>query len=322
MKNNQTFEQQDQLDSEAEAWLLSLVDAPEDKNLQAKLHAWLALSPQHQAAYDKAAKLWLDLGVVQHFQPDVHKSFEQKKPVKKFRWGLAGGFVSAVLAFGVYASLPVQDPIAYQVVSTGIGELKEIKLSDGSVIELNANSELHYLLGDDVRRVKLVSGEAYFDVARDEQRPFVVTFRGGQAKVLGTEFNIDLGAATAEVQVTEGAVQLSEQDLSHQLGKQTVAKAGQQAEFGTNGLSKLQPLDIAQLAWTKGQLIFERDRLSKVVAQLSDYLNYSITLDDSIKDIPVTGVFSSDRPLEALNSIASALGLTLAVSDRDIKLSR
>src|SRR3546814_7913525 len=175
-----------------------------------------------------------------------------------------------------------------------------LRLADGSSIELGSDSALSVALGNRQRVVTLYKGEAFFTVAADAGRPFVVQAAGGSTQALGTAFNIKTVEGMAIVTVTEHAVL-----VAAPAGEQVVLAEGQQVRYGPAGLAAVVAADLpGVLGWQRNRLVFQDAPLGEVVADLARYSRGGIIItDEPLRRLPVTAVFDAeDRKSTRLNS--------------------
>jgi len=176
-------------------------------------------------------------------------------------------------------------------------------------VELGSTTTLSVAFSGDRRHVTLHEGEAFFEVAADPARPFIVTAGNGTVTALGTAFNIKRRDSASVVTVTEHAVSVA---VSGSHSAPLTLNTGQQVRydraFGT--VRTVNP-DHVQ-AWRRGRLIFEDSPLSEVVADLERHRQgWIIIADDRIRNITVTAVFDSRRADAALDAISDTLPVRL-----------
>jgi len=221
------------------------------------------------------------------------------------RWITAGAAaaLAAMLAF-VWLPAVLLDLQADHVTATA--ELRSIALDDGSTVTLSAASAIAVSLSAAERQVKLLKGEAFFQVARDSRRPFKVIAGQVQATVVGTEFDVRLAAGDVAVDVAEGVVAVGQVGIAdaERLG------AGQSVRIASNGEARhgaLPPEFVA--AWRQGRLLTAEVPLRDAVAQLRRHFNGAIVLTDgALGDRPITGAYTLFEPESALRAIATAHG--------------
>lgn len=283
---------------------------------------WLAANPAHSAAMDAMLELWGDLGVLQHYDDSANtagnygtgatQAAEIRPHSSRRRWLATGAALAASLCLAVLLQPQLgldREPLRYQ---TGLGEQLSAVLEDGSSIRLNTNSSLEITFSDSYRQLVLHRGEAYFEVAHQPQRPFVVSAGNLEVQALGTAFNVYLQGETGTVTVTEGVVRVTERNAPGSRPAQTeLLYKDQQLAEGRSGLRSIQQVDTGhQLAWRDGRLVAEEMPLLVLVEQLSRYHpNRIFIAEPRLADRTVSGVFM----IEDLDSILLALEHTAQV---------
>lgn len=166
----------------------------------------------------------------------------------------------------------------HHVLSTTKGETYRIKLPDGTQVWLNAASALKYPASfalQGTREVEL-TGEAYFEVAKDAKRPFVVRSAGQHIQVLGTHFNVNSYTDEPSVRTTlvEGLVEVTSASQKLQL------HPGQQSSLTSNGRLKLQTVDTAPIiAWTNHEFMFDGDDIESVMRKIARWYNVEVIFE-------------------------------------------
>lgn len=216
---------------------------------------------------------------------------------------VAAALVVAVVALFVSRQGGPQT-IAYE---TAIGGLQRVALADGSEIELNTNSRIAVRYDDASRTVELAEGEAFFNVEKDRDRPFVVNTDAATVAVTGTSFSVSALDDGATVRVLTGVV-----DVDSLNGRHATLLAGDMIEIGADGAAgPVQRFDAGvAFAWRTGKLRFDDAPLGAVVAELNRYFDVPITLADaSLADLPVTGEFDAKDRATAVKALATAFDL-------------
>jgi transmembrane sensor len=250
-------------------------------------------------------------------------------------WLAAAAIVLAVLATSWFV---LTSPQHYQ---TKFGEQRSILLDDGSRVTLNTGSKIEIDLGSKRRIVRLLAGEALFDVAHDSTRPFDVFAGKTVLRAVGTEFNVDMRPSQTTVTVLEGrvaVVQTSEAAAlgsvepaaPHQggtieptLGKESprdfpaprgalMIGAAERIVITSAGTSR--PQHVANLAattsWTERRLVFERRPLSEVADEFNRYSRERIIIESpQLRNQEVTGVVQSDDPASFLSFLSGVPGV-------------
>jgi len=179
------------------------------------------------------------------------------------------------------------DEVAYNTMSTKAGGQYQVLLADGTKVWLNSSSSLKYptTFKGNQRSVEL-TGEAYFEVAKNAAMPFIVKVNDMQVKVLGTHFNIMAYADEAAVKTTllEGSVKLSIGQTSN------ILKPGQQGVVNRNGQIKIVEVDAEQaVAWKNGYFEFDRSNIQEIMSQLSRWYDTKVTYEGKVPDDEFVG---------------------------------
>jgi transmembrane sensor len=195
---------------------------------------------------------------------------------------------------------PAPAKLSYE---TAIGGQRRITLADGSTVILNTNSRLDLHFSADRRDVRLVRGEAYFDVVHDKARPFTVYASHYVVRDIGTAFNVHLSrSGLVEVGVTKGSVEImpaSDGQGSGAVKSLGILVAGHNMVLGqpVERAEVLSGADMGRkLAWRQGNLIYTGQPLREVLADISRYSDIKIELaDPALGELPVGGAFRTDQ---------------------------
>lgn len=183
----------------------------------------------------------------------------------------------------------------------------EQTLPDGSVVFLNANTNLSYSADfeGDTREIRL-SGEAFFKVQRDENKPFIIHANGSDIRVLGTSFNVKAYTKNVKVSVESGKVEFKHKK------KQTLLVKGEEAEFEAekDTIRRAITIDKNTFAYKTKTFVFEDSSLEHVIKVLSENYHTKIILqNNNIKTCRLTTTFNNETLPNALNVIAETLNL-------------
>ncbi len=293
----------DPLTIEALEWFVRLRDEQATDADRQGFATWLARDPAHQAAWDRAEQLWSRFDTI---APAVRAHLRRRsRALSRRKLLLSAGAVIVIGATAGYLFIP-RDLFADE--RTGVGERRTVQLPDGSSVELGSLSALSVAFNADTRRVILHAGEAFFDVARDPARPFLVEAAHGVVEALGTKF--DVKNANGQVTVTVAEHRVS---VRAPTGPATTLQQGWQVSYSADGLGVPAPadLDVVQ-AWRRDRLVFQEVPLRRVLAELERYRRGRILLlDRRIGDIPVTAIFDARQADAALDTIAATLPIRL-----------
>lgn len=216
-----------------------------------------------------------------------------KNPAWKYLALVASVALACAIGFFIYG-WPISSGDRY---STDVGGVDTIPLADGSEVMLNTDSQIRVALTAAERRIDLDRGEAFFEVAKDQKRPFVVLAGDERIIAVGTKFSVRRHDNGVEVLVTEGRVRLERADGSTDQPP-TQLDAGTTARTASTGVlvRERQPSDLEQrLSWRSGYLTFRETALADAVAEFNRYSQRKIVIADaSISTIRIGGNFRTD----------------------------
>ena len=323
------FPDRRRIDGEAAEWLIRLdSDRRPNKAERAALREWLARSALHRKSLIELAELWGRMNVLTELRVplgEVPRRRRIRRGVARFAMlaGSAAVLVAAavLVLHGVAPTVPSRSE-ASGLYATAVGQQREQRLPDGSLILLNTNTQIRVEFTGDYRDVRLIQGEAHFTVAENPQRPFRVLAGDSRVEAVGTAFAVHLTEQGVDVAVTDGRVSLATVrpggqpaavDEAHrngsaptvlealgtlEAGQRAVIAAPRSREDGAVArLSDLQTvIDVAaidrRLSWRDGVLSFSGEPLEQVVREISRYTTIDIRIDDpAIRSIPVGGRF-------------------------------
>ncbi len=319
---------------EAATWASLLDDADLTRQEREDLATWLRASPQHvkelllaQALFSEAdgmdpeKAISIDALLEQSGAEVV--SFSQQKeqraesrPTKAglplFRIAAAALILLGAGLFTIAEFRPFAGTEAKAVLyTTEVGEQREISLADGSTVHLNTGSRLSVRYSSEERAIDLLSGEAFFDVAQEVERPFRVHSNNAVTEALGTSFNIYLKGDATQVAVLSGKVAVSEATNESRTNR-LLATIGftSPARLATLGKGETVTVDKAGNAhpenminpevltsWRKNKLVFENTPLSEIANQFNRYNKTRIVVENLSEAEPhFSGVFATNNP--------------------------
>lgn len=291
-------------------WLLRIQQSPEDATLRTELAAWLAIDGRHVEAYRKAEQVWQLTGMAQAatsplaiektraMAADIAPAARPHRPRRR-RWpALLAGSLAACLLILMAPDAYLRYQSDYR---TGLGQQRSIELDDGSHVQLDSRSAIAVAFDGDRREVRLLSGQAFFEVTPDKSRPFTVDADGLQITVTGTAFNVAMRPSQLAVAVQHGSVRVAE-------GSETLAEAlqaGDQLQWRGRGQVVRDTLPLSQIAaWQQGRLVVRDARIAEVLDELRPYLPGKLALrDDELGDKRITGVYDLRNPDAALRAV-------------------
>lgn len=265
------------LTEEAATWFIRMHEAKVSELECQRFDCWLAASERHQREYASFEKLWGALD-----------GLSRQRARKKGMAGAVVAFVAAIALAFAYGTATV-DEQTY----TKIGEIRQLTLADGSVVEMDADSVLHVEYSLWLRRIRLERGQAKFKVGAG-QRPLEVVAGDGTMRDIGTTFNVREDQGKVSVSVQEGAVEI---DLPNNARK-ILLTAGQQASYQYGHISAEPPSGPnVDPPWRNNHWVFDSISLGEVVREINHQHERPLILaNTSLNDYHISGVFNrSDR---------------------------
>lgn len=289
---------------------------------QAALDQWLGAATAHRIAFIRLEAAWrsasrlqvlgagMPAGVIperdswgysllrrKRVAPKDAAQDEVSPPWWRSRKHLSAIAACAVLALGITLSLrPDRAPAEEH--QTQVGGMDLVALEDGSRVTLSTDSRMRVMLSATERRIVLDKGEAFFDVAKDPSRPFVVVAGDRRVVAVGTQFSVRRDDNDVRVVVTEGRVRLANEEGGVKT-QPLQLDAGAVARVTSGGVMvREQAVKEAEqlLSWRSGFLMFRDTALAEAVAEFNRYNPRKIVIADSaIADIRIGGSFRVDN---------------------------
>ena len=224
-----------------------------------------------------------------------------------------------------YSKVNVKEKsVRYNTLKTPRGGEFNITLSDGSVVHLNSATELKYpVVFDEEKREVHVSGEAYFEVKKEEKRPFYVVVDGMRIRVYGTSFNVNTQReGFVQTVLVEGSVGI----MAEGMDEECRMSPSQLAEYNKErSLIEVKEVDVeSYVAWKDGFFVFEDESLEQIMNTLSLWYDVDVFyVNPQLKGLHFTGHMRRyDQIDNILKAIGSAVGVTFSVKDRSIWVSK
>jgi len=216
-----------------------------------------------------------------------------KKAPSRYRKTLFAVAASIVVVLSLLLSMLKPATDYYQ---TGRGEQHLVELVDGTELRLNSLSRVVVSYNNKLRQVKIERGEAFFKVAKDPSRKFIVDTEKGLVEAIGTQFNVNLLQRALIVTVTEGEGLVSNYRKEAAERAAEIVVAGQQIAVNSDGkITNREPENLqSTLAWIDRKLIFTGQELEQAVEQVNRHNKQRILiLDARLQKLPIYGVFNT-----------------------------
>ena len=312
----------EQIEERAADWLARRAGDSWSTAEQRQLDEWLRASTAHKVAFLRLEAVWQQasrLKALSAGTPAAHRKVpppgrlvalacpRSTRPLfsrltrrdGRF-WGtpyfrptaLASVLIAVILAATAYFR-----PLHGTTFRTEVGVVSAVPMSDGSKVTLNTDSQVRIAVTEKERRVNLGRGEAFFEVAKDPSRPFVVIAGDCKVVAVGTKFSVWREANEVRVAVTEGRVMVTNGTGGATERSAAEVAAGSVAHAGAAGvLVQRERLNEVEevLSWRRGVLFFHDVPLSAVVAEFNRYNARKIVLaNPAVADIRIGGSFRS-----------------------------
>jgi len=277
-------ETRERLEQDAVAWHVRLTSGEQSAADLAEFEAWRRQSPAHDQAYRRIESLWRQLELPLRADRK-RRRLDEKSSRTKALWRRSGAGLAAVCAVLATALAFYPDYLlnSWADYHTRIGERADVQLADGSLIHLNTDTALDVEINGGERRVRLLRGEAEFEVAHDSSRPFRVQSGGTVTEALGTRFVVRYEHSAGVITLLQGRVRAAKLAPTGAFGASVVLAPGESTTFDDGRtLSAPQAADAsASNAWRRGRLIINFVPLKQVVAEINRYRRSPIKLLDA-----------------------------------------
>ncbi|AJA11200.1 anti-FecI sigma factor FecR [Sphingopyxis fribergensis] len=275
-----------------------------------QLGKWLREDEQHEGALVHAQALWTVIALDRSELQDEPRGSARRFDRRKFLLGTGGA-----LAASVVGSLYLfNSDMGY---ATDVGETRRVALTDGSIAAINTDSKLDVKIVENERRIKIEKGEAWFQVTKDPQRPFIVEAGEVRVRAVGTAFSVRRRGDGAEILVSEGVVE------AWAVGTRTKSvrlPAGSKIRIRNNGSvdgrsSEEQVIERA-LAWRSGKIDLAGTRVDAAIAEMNRYNRRQIVLGDPILAAErIDGVFQTNDPEGFARVIAGSFSRSVDIAN-------
>ncbi|HSK39419.1 MAG TPA: FecR domain-containing protein, partial [Arenibaculum sp.] len=291
---------------------------------------WLSADPRHQEAFDRTSAAW-DLLEPHTAAPEVIRArrdaLDYVRRAGGRRWASRvsrrtsfriAASVAAAAVLGA-AAWPVFD--GAEVYRTGMGERRQITLTDGSTVSLDSASRVKVRYTADARRLTLLRGQARFDVAQNAARPFSVDAGDRRVVATGTAFNVEILGRAVNVTLLEGSVVVAPAKAS--AASPVPLIAGQQLMANLGAVPQVEPVKIEDAtAWQRGKVVLDNVPLEQAALRVNRYSDRKVVVgDEAAAALTVSGVFQAGDPETFARAMAQYLRLEAEFNDREIVLS-
>ncbi len=306
------FPERSAIEEDAARWVVRLDAGKLSEAERAEFEAWREASPLNRDALARMSSQWTDLDALAALADTPSPARAWRRPAL---WGGLAAAAAALVAAVIVTtgSLDAGRPTLTSglgVYTTKVGDQEKITLADGSIVTLNTGSRIEAQMSATERRVRLLAGEAFFEVAHDASRPFRVYAGDGVTMAVGTAFSVRLEADKVEIVVSEGKVSFSR--VADTVEPVAYVTAGEAATFSDNvTIEKIDEAAVSRkLSWTEGRLEFSGQPLSSVVADIARYTDLQFDFEDQeLANMRVGAILEVGDVEYMLNSLKTNLDL-------------
>ncbi|MGN6827006.1 FecR family protein [Paucibacter sp. M5-1] len=343
--------------AEAAVWIARLHGPDRSNHMERECRAWQARSAVHRLAFERGTDLWMEAAGVD--RAAVAQATAASRPEGRGGegqgaspanagtrvwgwprpWALAPSLTATVVVVGVLVGQPWRDIDRYD---TGIGEQRLVILKDGTRMSLNTSTRVKVELDQTKRRVRVEGGEAFFEVAKDASRPFVVEAADAAVTATGTAFLVrivpsDAGVPEAlDVTLVEGQVIVEgsgSRKAAPAIAQPIVMAAGDRLRVRSDQGGHRSPLPAAApaldrprmdqlLAWRRGEAVFADLSLLEAVTEMNRYSSTPIVLAAGLSDLRVSGQYKTGDSEGFARAVAELHGLAVKAHAGRIELGR
>ena len=303
-----------------------------------RLARWRALSAENEQHYQDVARIWnaspapalpedrdlappppeLIAARGQALRDRERRAGLARTHAGRGRWALAAAAVVAAVSIGVWVGDETADPPGgeWTEFAAGNSEGTTVALSDGSFVRLDAGATLQFRMGGGQREASL-SGRAFFGVASDPARPFIVETALGDTRVLGTRFEVDAGSTNLRVLVVEGRVAVSaSQGRATELGRGQIARVAEGGDFSVTSVDDV----YEHLDWPGGLLLFQGTPLPQVAEEIAAHFSVPVSLGAEVEGRTLTAWFDDEALEEVVESICLILQAACEVGPGSVRI--
>ena len=317
----------DAIEEQASVWL-----AREDRGLSeqemAAFDAWLAEDTAHRVSYLRLKALWQKVDrLAGQDLPQIATPTKSRARDAVVAWrAIAATLLVALLGAGAWHlyDRPAPSADTRTLYTTRLGQNQVVQLTDGTKVQLNTNTRLRQIMTRSARVVMLDQGEAYFEVAKDPQRPFAVYAGNRKITDIGTKFSVRREGDSVEILIAEGRVRV---DLSNGRAGLRPVEAGAGSIVvtradGTLVASKSRQDITDRLSWRQGMLVFDQETLGAAAAEFNRYNNKHIVVVGAARNLPIGGRFRPDNVEVFTSLIKEGFGLKIEDTGTEIIVSQ
>lgn len=295
--------------TQARDWVLRLHERPDDAELHVAFADWIAGSDARAEAWTRAERAWQVMGSFAVETPPIPQPAPapQRSVAVSRRQLVMGASAAAAAGLAAFALLPEGD------FRTGTGQSRCIRLADGSRVDLDSRSALDVAFNGARRTASLRKGRAFFDIAHEPQRPFLIAAGDTQVRVLGTAFAVERDRDSLSVAVVRGKVEVR----SGRTQQSALLLPGERLTITADGAFARETVDLTRIAaWREGKIYAANRTVGDLIEELRSYHRSVVLLNaPRLAARPVTGLYHLDDPISTIRDIVIAHGGQIRMLD-------
>lgn len=311
------------IDAMAIEWVAQLDRADPDPRHADELEKWLAQDVRHRGAFLRAQAAWKSfdkLQILRHQADDARPV--QDRALSRRAILQSGAAASGAGLLAAAAAAVGFFRISRHQILTPVGEIRRVPLVDGSIMAVNTDSKVNVDIKSDAREITLERGEVWFDVAKDNKRPFVVTSGDVRVQAVGTAFSVRRRDDGTDVLVTEGVVETWRAGDAEQRRQVTVGSKVFVSDIAGPSEVVAAPSQIDRaLAWREGEIALDGETLAEAAVEFNRYNERRLTIDPALTDKRLVGWFHTNEPETFARAAAAVLKLKVTATAEQIHLS-
>ncbi len=306
--------------AEAAAWVAQLHDEQRSPHLEARVHAWLGENEDHRRAFNRMTHVWERSGLIR---------MRARGDACATRTGPRSRVTPRALTLAatlILAGIVIVYFWRDDAVVTGVGQQQVRLLRDGTCVVLNTDTRIEVNYDERARRVRLIRGEAWFDVSKRPTWPFIVSVDGQEIRALGTSFIVRHDDTQGlSVTLVEGRISVAPTARNDEAPPQApqILAPGQRLLIARNHAPTLDRPELTRVtAWERGRVEFEDTPLGDAANEMNRYSRTHVAVADAkVAQLRIGGVFRAGDSDEFARTVTAAFGLRANRNGGEIVLS-
>jgi transmembrane sensor len=305
--------------AEAAAWIARLRDEQRGPDLEVQFRGWLEKNEEHRRAFARMTQVWEQAGKIRMRARDI-STVRRGRSARFNHW--APSLAAVLILVAVGAVYYWRDG----TLETGVGQRQTQLLRDGTRVVLNTNTRIEVSYDQRLRRVRLIRGEAWFNVSKHPMWPFVVSVGDQEVRALGTSFIVRRDAQDLSVTLVDGQVSVAPSARGEDAPSPApqILAPGQRLVISRHHERAVDRPELSRVtAWERGQVEFAETPLEDAVTEMNRYTITHITVPNAeVAQLRIGGVFHAGDSDEFIKVVTAAFGLRADRNGGNTVLSR